>query len=161
MLGPFYLFCFVNLIFYWSIVELQCCVNYCCIAKLLFFSPSVVSDSLQHHGLEHTRLPCPSLSPRVHSNSCPLSQWCYLTLCHPLLLLPSVFPSIRVFSDESAFLIRCPKYWSFSISPSNENSGFISLGWTGLISLLSRGLSRVFSSTTIQKYQFFGTQPSL
>ena len=78
-------------------------------------------------------------------------------LCHPLLL-PSIFPSIRVFSNESVLHIRWPKYWSFSFSfsPSNEY-----LGLTGLISLQSKGLSRVFSNTTVQKHQFFGTQPSL
>ena len=87
----------------------------------------------------------------------------HLTLCHPLLLLPSIFPSIRVFSNESALHIRWPKYWSFSfnISPSNEHPGLISLGWTGWISLQSKGLSRVFSNTTVQKHQFFCTQLSL
>ena len=74
-----------------------------------------------------------------------------LILCHPLLLL-SVFPSIRVFSNESAIRIRWPKYWSFSISPTNEYSGFIPLGLTGLISLLSKRLSRVFSKTTVQRH---------
>ena len=87
----------------------------------------------------------------------------HLILCHPLLLLPSIFPSIRVFSSELAVHIRCPKYWgfSFSVSPSNEYSGLILLGLTGLISLLSKGLSRVFPSTTVGKHQLFGTQPSL
>ena len=87
----------------------------------------------------------------------------HLVLCHPLLLLPSIFPSIRVFSNESALPIRWPKYWSFSfsISPSNESSGLISSGLTGLISLQSKGLSRVFSNTTVQKHQFFSAQPSL
>ena len=86
----------------------------------------------------------------------------YLILCHSPLL-PSVFPSIRVFSNELAFCIRWPKYWNFSfnISPSNEYSGLISLGLTGFISLQSKGLSRVFSNTTVQKHQFFGTQLSL
>ena len=81
----------------------------------------------------------------------------HLILCRPLLLLPSIFPSIRVFSNESALHIRWPKYWSFSfsISPSNEHLGPISLGWTGWISLQSKGLSRVFSNTTVQKHQFF------
>ena len=80
-------------------------------------------------------------------------------LCCPLLL-PSIFPSFRVFSNESVLHIRWPKYWSFSfsISPSNEYSGF-PLGWTGFISLLSKGLSKVFSNTTVQKHQFFGAQP--
>ena len=87
----------------------------------------------------------------------------HLILCHPRLLLPSIFPSIRVFSSELAVHIRCPKYWgfSFSVSPSNEYSGLILLGLTGLISLLSKGLSRVFPSTTVGKHQLFGTQPSL
>ena len=94
------------------------------------FSPSVVSNSLWPHGLQHTRLPCPSPTPGTCSNSCPSSQWCHPTIlsCRPLLLLPSVFPSMRVFSNESVLHIRWPKYWnfSFSISPSNENPGLIS-----------------------------------
>ena len=87
----------------------------------------------------------------------------HLILCHPLVLLPSIFPSIRVFSSESALRIRWPKFWSFSfnISPSSEHSGLISLGRTVWISLKSKGLSRVFSNTTFQKHQFFGTQLSL
>ena len=87
----------------------------------------------------------------------------HLILCCPLLLLPSIFSSIRVFSNESALHIRWLKYWSFSfnISPSNEHPGLISLGWTGWISLQSKGLSRVFSNSTLQKHQFFSTQFSL
>ena len=87
----------------------------------------------------------------------------HLILCHPLLLLPSNFPSIRVFSNESVLRIRWPKDWSFSfsISPSNQHSGLISFGWTGWISLQSKGFLRVFSNTTLQKHQFFGGQPSL
>ena len=86
----------------------------------------------------------------------------HLILCHPLLLLPPIFPSIRVFPKELALCIRGPKHWSFSfsVSPSNECSGLISLGLTGLISLQSKGLLRVFSSTTVQKHQFFSAQPS-
>ena len=74
-----------------------------------------------------------------------------LILCRPLLLLPSIFPSIRVFSKRSALCIRWPKYWSFSfsISPSNEHPGWFPLGWTGSISLQSKGLSRVSSNTTV------------
>ena len=87
----------------------------------------------------------------------------HLILCRPLLLPPSIFPRIRVFSNESVLHIRWPKYWSFSfsISPSNEYSGLFPLGWTGWISLLSKGLSRVFSNTTLQKHQFFSAQLSL
>ena len=85
----------------------------------------------------------------------------HLILCHPLLL-PSVFPSIRVFSNESALRIRWPEYWwvSASVFPMNIQDWF-SLGWTGWISLQSKGLSRVFSNTTVQKHQFFGAQLSL
>ena len=84
----------------------------------------------------------------------------HLILCHPLLLLPSIFLRIRVFSNESVLHIRWPNYWSFSfsISPSNEYSGLISFR---MDSLQSKGLSRVFSNTTVQKHQFFGTQLSL
>ena len=87
----------------------------------------------------------------------------HLILCHPLLLLPSNFPSIRVSSNESVLRIRWPKDWSFSfsISTSNQHSGLISFGWTGWISLQSKGFLRVFSNTTLQKHQFFGGQPSL
>ena len=90
-------------------------LSYCCCSVSQ-------SNSLCPHGLQHVRLPCPSPSPGAFSNSCPLSQWCYPTIlsCR-LLLLPSIFPSIRVFS-ESALHIRWANYWSFSfsISPSNE-----------------------------------------
>ena len=85
----------------------------------------------------------------------------HLILCHPLLLLPSIPPSIRVFSNESTLPMRWPKYWSFSfsISPSNEYSGLISYR-IDRISLQSKGLSRVFSNTTVQNHQFFGAQLS-
>ena len=84
----------------------------------------------------------------------------HLILCRPLLLLPSIFPSIRVFSNQSVLRIRWPKYWSFSfsISPSNECSGLISFRMDWLDLLAVQGTSRVFSNTTVQKYQVFGTQ---
>jgi len=86
----------------------------------------------------------------------------HLILCHPLLFLPTIPPSIRVFSNESTFRTRWPKYWrfSFSISPSSEHQDWSPLGWTGWISLQSKGLIRVFSNTTVQKHQFFGAQLS-
>ena len=96
-----------------------------------------MSNFLWPHELQHTRLSCPSLSPRVCSSSCSLHQWCcpslmdisHLILWYPLLLLPSIFLSIRDFYSESSVCIRWPKYWSFSfiISPSREHSGLISL----------------------------------
>ena len=87
----------------------------------------------------------------------------HLILYRPLLLLPSIFPTIRVISNESVLCIRWPEYWSFSFSislPMNIQNQF-PLGWTGLNSLLSKGLSRVFSNTTVQKHKFFGSQLSL
>ena len=87
----------------------------------------------------------------------------HLILCHLLLLLPSIFPSIRVFSSESLLCIRWPKYWSFSssISPSNEYSGLISfrIDWFDLLAV--QEVLRVFSNTTVQKHKFFGAHPSL
>ena len=103
----------------------------------VMFRCSAVSDSLRPHGLQHSRPPCPSPTPRVYSNSfsevvMPIN---HLILCCPLLLLPSIFLSIRVFSKESVLCIRCPKYWSVSISPSNEYSGLISfrIDWFDLL----------------------------
>ena len=86
----------------------------------------------------------------------------HLILCHSLLLLASIFPSMRVFSNESALCIRWPKIWSFNfnISHSNEHQDWSPLGWTGWISLQSKGLLRVFSNTTVQKHQFFSAQLS-
>ena len=105
------------------------------------FSHFVVSDPLRLHGLQHARLPRPSPTPGVYSNSCPLSQWCHPTISSLLAPSPppSVFPSIRVFSNESVLCIKLPKYWScsFSISPSNEYSGLISFraDWLDLLAV--------------------------
>ena len=126
------------------------------------FSHSVMSDSLWHHGLQHARLPCPSPSPRTCSNSCPSSHWCRPTISSSVIPFSSCLPSF-------------PASGSFPMStffPSGQNTGasgsasvlpmniqdWFPLGWTGLISLQSKGLSRVFSNTTVQKHQFFGTQ---
>ena len=100
-----------------------------------------MSDSLQPHGLQHTRPPCPSPTLGVYSNSCPLSRCCHLTIssCRPLLLLPSIFPNIRVFSNASALHMRWPKDWSFSfnISPTSEHPGLISfrMDWLDLLAV--------------------------
>ena len=109
----------------------------------------------------HVHHPLPEFTQTMSIDSGMPSN--YLIFCHPLLLLPSIFPSIRVFSNESVLSIRWPKYWcfNFSNSPSNEYSGLIPLEWTGWTSLQSKGLSRVFSITTVQKHHFFGTQLSL
>ena len=103
----------------------------------------VVSNSLQPNGLQHTRPPCPSPTPGAYSNSCPLSWWCHPTISSSVIPFSpspsSVFPSIRVFSNESVLRIRCPKYWSFSfsISPSNEHSGliFFRMDWLDLLAV--------------------------
>ena len=99
-----------------------------------------------------------SLSKLMSSESMMPSN--YFILCRPLLLLPSIFPCIKVFSNESALHIRWPKYWSFTFNivfPMNTQD-WSPLGWTGWISLQPKGLSRVFSNTTVQKHHFFGTQ---
>ena len=125
-----------------------------------------MSDSLWPHEPQHARPPCSSPTPRVHPNPCPLSRWLPsndLILCRPLLLLPSIFPSISVFSNESALFIRWPKYWSFSfnISPSNEHPGLISfrMDWLDLLavqgtlkSLLQHHSSKV---SVLQRSAFF------
>ena len=129
------------------------------------FSCSVMSDPLQPHGAaahqaslsitnSQSLLKFMSIELVMPSN--------HFILCHPLLLLPSIFPSIRVFSDESVLRIRWPKYWSFSfsISPSNEYSGLISFRMDWLDLLAVQGTQRVFSNTTFQKHQFFITQLS-
>ena len=124
---------------------------------------SVMSDPLWPHGLQHSRLPYHQLLEFIKLMSIELVMpFNHLILCRHLFLLPSIFPSIRVFSNESALHIRWPKYWCFSfiISPSNEHPGLISLGWTGWISLQSKGLSRVFSNTTVQKHQFCAQRSS-
>ena len=101
-----------------------------------------MSDSLWAHGLQHARPPCQSSTPGVYSNPMSIDSVMpsnHLILCHPLLLLPSIFPSMRVFSSESVLCIRWPKYWSFSfnISPSKEHSGLISIGmdWLDLLAV--------------------------
>ena len=105
------------------------------------FSHSVISDSLIPHELQHARPPCPSPTPRIHPKPCIESVMPshHLILCCPLLLLPPIPPSIRVFSNESALRIRWPKYWSFSfnISPSNEHPGLICfrMDWLDLLTV--------------------------
>ena len=133
---------------------------------LLLFSHLVVFNCLQPHGLQHIRLPCPSPTPRVYSNSRPSSQW-----CHPSIS-PSVIPfssHLQSFPASGSFPVsqffasggkRIRVSASASVFPMNIQDWF-PLGWTGWISLLSKGLSRVFSNTTVQKHQFFCTQPSV
>ena len=136
-----------------------------CAFSLVQFICSVVSNSLLPYGLQHARPPCPSTTLRVYSNSCPLSQWCHPTISSsviPFLLPPSIFPSIRVFSNESVLRVRWPKYWSFSfsISPSNEYSGLIPfrmdwldlLAFQGTLKSLLQHHSSVHGALHIQLY---------
>ena len=128
------------------------------IQNLLLFIRYIVSNSLQPHGLWHTRFLCPLLSPRVCSNSCPLSWWCHLTVSSsfaPFSFCLQSFPA-SVFSNELTLCLRWPKCWSlFQQVIPVKIQGWFPLGLTGLI-LQSKGFSSVFFST-IQKYQFFGT----
>ena len=128
-------------------------------------SCSVVSDSLRPHESQHSRPPCPSPTPRVHSNSCPSSQWCHPAIsssvvpfssCLQSLPASESFPMSQLFAgggqstEVSALASFLPK----------KSQGWPPSEWTGWISLQSKGLSRVFSNTTVQKHQFFGAQPS-
>ena len=122
-----------------------------------------MSDSLQPHESQHSRPPCPS-----HSRSSPklmciesVMTSSHLILCRPLLLLPPVPPSIRVFSNESTLEVAKVLEFQLSISPSNEHPGLVSFKIDWLDVLAVQGTLRVFSNTTVQKHQFFGTQLSL
>ena len=110
-----------------------------CLPQSVQFSRSVMSDSLWPHEPQHARPPCPSPTPGVYSDLCPSSRWCHLILCHPLLLLPPIPPSIRVFPNESTLCMRWPEYWSSasaSVLPMNTQD-WSPLGWIGWISCLS------------------------
>ena len=130
------------------------------------FSHSVVTDSLWPHGLQYARFPCPTPTPGVYSNSCPLSQWCYPTISSSVAPFSSrlqPFPALGSFSMSQLFP---PGGQSITASTSRtvlpmNIQGWFPLGLTGLISLQSNELSRVFSRTTIRKHHLFGAQPSL
>ena len=132
----------------------------------LLFSRLVVSSSLWPHGLQHARLLCPSPSPGACSNSCPLSQWCHPTVSSSVVPFSSYlqsFPASGSFQTTQLFASGGQSVGvsaSASVLPMNIQGWFL-LGWTGWISLQSKGLSRVFSNTTVQKHQFFGAQLSL
>ena len=129
------------------------------------FSRSVVSNSLWPHESQHARPPCPSPTPGVDSNSCPLSWWCHPTISSSVIPFFShlqSFPESGSFQKSQVFASGGQSVGvsaSTSVLPMNIQDWF-PLGWTGWISLQSKGLSRVFSNTTVQKHQFFGTQLS-
>ena len=128
------------------------------------FSHSVVSDSLRPHELQLARPPCPSPTPRVYLNPCPLSQWCHPTISSSVVpFCPQSFPASGSFPMSHFFASGGQSIGvsaSASVLPMNIQDWF-PLGWTGWISLQSKGLSRVFSNTTVQKHHFFGAQLSL
>ena len=134
--------------------------------SLVQFSRSVMSNSLQPHGLQYTRPPRPSITPGAYSNSCPLSQWCHPIISSSIIPFSSClqslpesgsFPMSHFFaSDGQSIGVSA----SSSVLPMNIQDCF-HLGWTGWIFLQSKGLSRVFSNTTVQKHQFFSIQLSL
>ena len=127
------------------------------------FSHSVMSNSLRPHEPQASLLKTNSQSPPKPMSIESVMPSNHLILCCPLLFLPSIFPSIRVFSNESALRFRWPKYWNFSfnVSPTIEHLGLISFKMDWLDLLAVQVTSRVFSNTTVQKHQFFGAQPSL
>ena len=130
------------------------------------FSRSVVSNSLRPHGLQHAKPPCPSPTPGVYSNSCPLSRWCYTTISSSVIPFSSClqsFPASGSFPMSQFFVSGGQIIGisaSVSVLPINIQDWF-PLGWTGWISLLSKALSTVSSNTTVQKHQVFSSQPSL
>ena len=128
------------------------------------FSRSVVSDSLRPHELQHARPPCPSPTPGVHSNSCPSSRWCHPVISSsviPFSSCPQSLPASESYPMSQLFT-WCGQSTGVSalasVLPNNTEDW--SLGWTHWISLQSKGLSRVFSNTTVQKHQFFGSELS-
>ena len=129
------------------------------------FSRSVMSNSLQPHGLQHARLPCPSPTPGACSNSCPSSRWCHPTISSPVVHFSSLLQSFPASGSFPMSQFFAPGGQSIrasalaSVLPMNIQDWF-PLGWTGWISLQSKGLSRVFRNTTVQKLQFFGAQLS-
>ena len=134
--------------------------------KMLLFSHLVLSDSLRPHALQHARLPCPSPTPGAYSNSCPLSRWCHPTVSSsviPFSSWPQSLPPSGSFQMSQLFTLGSQSIGvsaSISVLPMNTQN-WLPLGWTGWISLQSKGLSSVFSNTTVQMHQFFGTQLSL
>ena len=129
------------------------------------FSRSVVSDSWQPHGLQHARPPCPSPTPRVYSNSCPLSWWCHPAISSsiiPFSSCPQSLPASESFPVRQLFVWDGQSTGVSALASflPKKSQGWSPSEWTGWISLQSKGLSSVFSSTTVQKHQFFGDQPS-
>ena len=156
----------MKLLPYILLTEFKSCALYLKFKLSVQFSRSVMSDSLWPHEPQHTRPPCPSSIPRVHPNSCALSQWCHPTLssfvipfssCPQSLPASGPFPMSQLFASGGQGIGVSA---STSLLPM-KTQDWSPLGWTGWISLQSKGLSRIFSNITVQKDQFFGVQLSL
>ena len=136
------------------------------VSVIIQFSRSLMSDCLWSHGLQHARLPCPSATPGACSDSCPSCRWCHPTIPSSVILYSShlqSFPASESFPMSQFFTSGGQSIGvsaSASVLPMNIQDWFL-LGWTGWISLQSKGLSRVFSNTTVQQHQCFSTQLSL
>ena len=165
----------IFLFYYWCIISLYCCFNFCCTTKWITctvqfssvqFSHSVVCDSLQPHEPQHARPPSPSPTPRVYPNTCPSSPWCHPTILSsvvPFSSCPQFYPASGSFQMSQLFASGGQSTGvsaSTLVLPMNTQDWY-PLGWTSWISLQPKGLSKVFSSTTVQKHYFFCTQLSL
>ena len=136
-----------------------------CSVSSVQFSRSVMSNSLSPHALQHTRPPCPSPTPKVYSNSCPSSQWYHSAISSSVVLFSSCLQSLPASGSFPMSQLFTSGSQSIGVSASASvllmnTQDWSPLGWTGWISLQSKGHSRVFSNTTVQKHQFFGTQLS-
>ena len=154
------------IIFYFNVINNTAKTFFFHIEFSVQFSHSVMSDSLWPHGLQHTRPPCPSPTPGVYPNPCPLSRWCHPTISSsviPFSSCPQSFPESGSFPMSQLFA-SCGQSIGVSASASvfpKNTQNWSPLEWTGWISLQFKGLSKVFSNTTVQKHQFFGAQLSV
>ena len=159
---------FICLSYWWwqNVLKLKFFTKRESLLKPVQFTRSTVSDPLRPHGLQHARPPCPSPTPGVHPNPCPLSRWCHPTISSsvvPFSSCPQSFPASESFQMSQ---LSASGSQSAGVSASTpvlpvNTQGWSPLGWTGWISFQSKGLSRVFSNTIVQKHQFFGAQISL
>ena len=160
---------FLIILFTWNpgVLKFDFLPDFWQLASSVQFSSLIqLCPTLQPHGPQHARPPCPSPTPRVYPNSCPLSQWCHPTISSSVVPFSSCLQSYPASGSIQLSLLFASRGQSTGVSaltsalPMNTQD-WSPLGWTGWISLQSRGLSRVFSNTIIQKHQFFGTQLSL
>ena len=145
--------------------KIKCHLNLSKMLSSVQFSRSVVSDSLRPHESQHARPPCPSPTPRLHSNSCASSRWCHPAISSsviPFSSCPQSPPALVSFPMSQLFAWggQSTRVSALTSVLPKKSQGWSPSEWTGWISLQSKGLSRLFSNTTVQKHQFFGTQPS-